>query len=215
METICVFKVSRYTFAPCMREKIIERATDLFLNLGFKSVTMDDIANGLGISKKTIYQHFGDKTDLVEACTFYMFDFISHGIDCICATKHNPIEELYEIKAFALTHLKGEKSSPHFQLQKYYPRIYKELRQKQYEKMNECVVENIQRGIQEGYFRSDINVEVIARFYFNGMMEIKNTEIFPPHLYSMQMLMETFLEYHVRGIATPKGIEVLNTLINK
>ena len=64
-----------------MREKIIHKASELFLTLGFKSVTMDDIANALGISKKTIYVHFNNKTKLVEAVTFTLFENICDGID--------------------------------------------------------------------------------------------------------------------------------------
>ena len=81
-----------------MREKIIHKSADLFLSYGFKSVTMDDIANALGISKKTIYLHFDNKTKLVEATTLYMFNIISHGIDCICALEKNPIVFLLNSK---------------------------------------------------------------------------------------------------------------------
>ena len=198
-----------------MKEKIISKATDLFLSLGFKSVTMDDIANKMGMSKKTIYQHFKNKNCLVKSCTFHMFDFISHGIDCIREEKKNPIYELYAIKSFVLKHLKDEKSSPQYQLQKYYPNIFLNLRKRQYEKMNDCVVENLKEGIKQGYFRDDINVDIISKIYFSGMMDLKDTEMFPPQTYSMPLLMETYLEYHVRAIATPKGIETLNQIINQ
>ncbi len=198
-----------------MKEKIISKATDLFLSLGFKSVTMDDIANKMGMSKKTIYQHFENKNCLVKSCTFHMFDFISQGIDCIREDKKNPINELYAIKSFVLKHLKDEKSSPQYQLQKYYPNIFVNLRKRQYKKMNDCVVENLKEGIKEGYFRDDINVDIISKIYFSGMMDLKDTEMFPPQKYSMPLLMETYLEYHVRAIATPKGIETLNQIINQ
>ena len=114
-----------------MREQILERATELYLNLGFKSVTMDDLAHEMGISKKTIYTHFKNKNQLVEACTLHVFNIISEGIDQICSLHKNPIEELYEIKRLVMQHLKEEKASPQFQLQKYYPEIHKTLRGKQ------------------------------------------------------------------------------------
>ena len=91
---------------PIMREKIIHKAAELYLTLGFKSVTMDDIANEMAISKKTIYVHFSNKTKLVEAVTFELFENICEGIDCICNASKNPIEELYEIKMFVMLHLK-------------------------------------------------------------------------------------------------------------
>lgn len=74
METIFVFKVSYSTFAAVMREKILTNAAELFLTYGFKSITMDDISSHLGISKKTIYQHFENKTILVEAVTLFTFE---------------------------------------------------------------------------------------------------------------------------------------------
>ena len=75
-----------------MKEKIIIKAAELFLNLGFKSVTMDELAEGLGISKKTIYVHFQNKTKLVEEVTFYLFDIICAEIDLVCENSKNPIE---------------------------------------------------------------------------------------------------------------------------
>lgn len=196
-----------------MREKILLGASDLFLNYGFKSVTMDDIANTLGISKKTIYQHFDNKTKLVEATTLFLFENISCGIDHICALQKNPIEEIYSIKQFVMEHLKDEKSSPQYQLQKYYPSIYTTLKSKQFEVMQTCVTDNLNRGITLGLYRKTIDVEFIARIYFNGMLAIKDKDLFPLKKFSMNMLMSNYLEYHLRGICTPKGLETLNKFI--
>lgn len=187
----------------------------MFLNFGFKSITMDDISAEMGISKKTIYQHYKNKSDLIETCAYHLFDIIAHGIEEIRMRKMDPIEEIYEIKSFAMKHLKDEKSSPQYQLQKYYPRIYNNLKEKQYDLIREFVTENLKKGIAKGYFRKNINIDMISKFYFNGMIELKNTEIFPPQDYSMPLLMETYLEYHVRAIATLRGIEKLNQIIKK
>ena len=197
-----------------MRTKIIQKSADLFLNYGFKSVTMDDIANALGISKKTIYQHFDNKTKLVEATTLELFNIISQGIDCICALEKNPIEEIYDIKHFVSEHLKDEKSSPQYQLQKYYPKIYQSLKNKQFEVMYQCVNTNLQRGISSGIYRNSIHVDFITRIYFNSILAIKDEDLFSKKTFSMNMLMENFLEYHLRGICTEKGLEILTKLIN-
>lgn len=196
-----------------MKEKILLGATELFLNYGFKSVTMDDIANTLGISKKTIYQHFDNKTMLVEASTFYLFEVISTGIDHISSLEMNPIEEIYSIKKFVMQHLKDEKSSPQYQLQKYYPKIFKTLKDKQFNLMQTCVVANLTRGIKQGLYRNSINVDFIARIYFNSMLAIKDIDLFPNQQFSMNMLMSNYLEYHLRGISSPKGLETLNKFI--
>jgi hypothetical protein len=213
LETIFVYKVSWRTFAAIMREKILHNAADLFLTYGFKSVTMDDISNHMGISKKTIYQHFSNKTTLVEAVSIHVFDNIACGIDQICSTKKNPIEEIFDIKQFVMEHLKDEKSSPQFQLQKYYPKIFKNLKQKQFDVMQGCVKDNLSRGVEIGLYRSNINIEFISRIYFNSMVGIKDKELFPLTHFSMNTLMEYFLEYHLRGICTEQGVLILNKFI--
>jgi AcrR family transcriptional regulator len=197
-----------------MKDKILNNAVELFLTYGFKSVTMDDIANKLGISKKTIYLHFENKTKLVEATAMLLFSQISEGIDCICALEKNPIEEIYDIKQFVMQHLKDEKSSPQYQLQKYYPKIYKTLREKQFEIMHHCVSENLKRGITQELYRDTINIEFITRQYFNSILNLKDKDLFPENIFPMNTLMENFLEYHLRGICSKKGLEKLNQFIN-
>jgi len=192
-----------------MRDKILEISRELFLNLGFKSVTMDEIANGLGVSKKTIYKYFKNKTELVAAVTDIMFISICEGIDMICALDKNPIEEIFDIKRFVMANLKDEKSSPQYQLQKYYPKIYVNITKKQFEVMQDCVVDNLNNGIKQGLYRKEIDIEFISRIYFNGMTSIKNKDLFPLNNYSMNTLMNNYLDYHLRGICTNKGIEQL------
>lgn len=197
-----------------MREKILYKATEMFLTLGFKSVTMDDLATEMGISKKTIYSHYENKTKLVEESTMHMFCFISNGIDEINAMSLNPIEELYEIKKFVMLHLKDEKSSPQYQLQKYYPKIHDRLKKQHFEVMHECVMDNVKRGMQMGIYRDNLNVGFIARIYFSGANSIKDQGLFPIQLFSARQLMDDYLEYHLRGITTVKGREILNSIIN-
>ena len=196
-----------------MKDQILNKATDMYLTLGFKSVTMDDIASEMGISKKTIYQHFSKKDMLVKAVTTNLFENISCGIDEIILANKNPIEELFTIKEFLIHHLKDENTSPIYQLQKYYPKIHKSLMIKQFDKMGTCVTENLEKGIQLGLFRADIQKELISRFYFAGMTSIKDAELFNPKDFSSKMVQSCYLEYHLRGICTQKGIEYLETII--
>jgi hypothetical protein len=125
----------------------------------------------------------------------------------------NPIEELFFIKNFVMKNLKNESTSPIYQLQKYYPQIHKTLMSRQFEKMGDCVIDNLRKGIELGLFRNDINLELIGRFYFAGMTSIKDAELFNPIQFSTQEVQETYLEYHLRGIATIKGVGVLEHLL--
>lgn len=200
-----------------MRCKILETAADMFLNFGFKSVTMDDIAQKMSISKKTIYTHFSNKRILIEETTLGLFQCIKIGIDDIREKDHNPILELYKIKNFILENLKDEKSSPHYQLNKYYPKIHATLMQKQFAVMQDCVSENLQKGITQGLFRKEIDIDFVTRIYFKGMTGIKDVDTFPIEKFKMNYLMENYIDYHVRGIATAKGVQTLEQLqqINK
>lgn len=196
-----------------MKEKIIQKASEMFITLGFKSVTMDDIANELGISKKTIYTHFRNKTELVKEVTMSLFEAISCGIDCICELQKNPIEELYEIKKLVMLYLKNEHSSPQYQLQKYYPEIHDKLKAKHYEKMSDCTLRNLKRGVEMGLYRENLDIDFVSRIYFIGVNGIKDQVIFPANKFQKVQLMEDYLEYHLRGIVTKNGLQTLNKFI--
>jgi AcrR family transcriptional regulator len=189
-----------------MYQKILRHATDKFIILGFKSVTMDEIAQDLGISKKTLYQYFRNKEDLVEATSLNVFEAISNGIDEIQAMKKNPIEEIYMIKDFVIKILKNEQSSPQYQLKKFYPLIYNNIQEKVFDKMSSCVINSLQRGIEMGIFRKEIHLEFIFRLYHKVINMIKEKELFEVSLENNQEE-ELYLDYHIRGIATKEGLE--------
>lgn len=216
METFIVFKVSLlYVCTIIMREKILNTSNELFLTLGFKSVTMDDIASKMGISKKTIYTYFTTKNDLVHDCVMDTFNQISEGIDLICEIGNDPIVQLFAIKNFVLNHLKSEKSSPLFQLKKYYPAFFYELQRKQFEVMEEYVHENLRKGIAINLFRKKLDVDFITRIYFSGITMIKDIELFPKGINNMKELQSDYLEYHIRAIATEKGLIILDNILKK
>lgn len=196
-------------------EKILSTCAEMFLTLGFKSVTMDDIAQKLGISKKTLYTYFPNKETLVNACVFYFFDYVTGEIRKITEKTSTPIEELYEIKLFMMQLIKNEKISPQFQLKKFYPEIFKALQEKQMAFMVERMSNSLEKGVALGLFRSSLNIPFVARLYFNGMMGIKDQRLFPAELFQHSQLMADYLEYHLRAICTEKGIAIYNTIENE
>ena len=196
-----------------MRENIILKSEELFLSLGFKSVTMDDIANAIGISKKTIYTHFNNKETIIGVVTDHVFETVCHDIDAICDLNQNPIQELYAIKKRVMQYMQKEKASPTYQLQKYYPAIYNNIKQRQFSYMQQCVVKNLNRGLEQDLYRQNIEVQFVARIYFNGITGIKEESLFPHTMYEGETLYEMYLEYHLRGIVTPKGRNILNQMI--
>jgi AcrR family transcriptional regulator len=202
-------------FKEQMKETILNKANEMFLTLGFKSVTMDDIATELGISKKTIYQHYANKTDLVEASTMHLFQSISCGIDQIRTLDQNSIEEIFMIRDFMKQHLHNDSASPFYQLQKFFPKIFSSLREKQFEKVNGCMMENLKKGVEAGLYRQEININFVSRIYFTGLTGIKDSDIYPVAIFETDELTKLYLEYHLRAIITPKGQEILENFIRK
>jgi len=198
-----------------LKDQIIKTAAELFINLGFKSVTMDDIAKELGISKKTIYSHFSTKTKLVEASTFHFLSQMSCGVEDIVCQEKNAIVELFDIKNFAMKHLKNNKSSPQFQLKKYYPKVYNLVQINHLQIMEGFVLKNLEKGIKNDLYRKNIPLDFTSKIYFVGMMGIKDEYHFPLEKYSQNELLELFLEYHLRAIVTEKGLKTLNKLSNQ
>ncbi|MBU86626.1 MAG: TetR family transcriptional regulator [Flavobacteriaceae bacterium] len=198
-----------------MKKLILNKATDLFLNFGFKSVTMDQIANEIGISKKTIYNFFENKKHLVNVVTNGMFASITSGIKQIKKESLDPISELFDIKLFLIKILKGERTTPLYQLRKFYPETHKEITQKQFDFMTKSAIESLKNGVKLGLFRKDINIDLISRLYFNGMIGIKDQDIFPAEKYEPTFLMLKYIEYHLRAIVTEKGLKKLNSFLKK
>lgn len=198
-----------------MKEKILNKAAEKFLNLGVKSVTMDEIARELGMSKKTIYAHYATKTKLVEATALHVFEKISEEIKAIRDEQNDPIEEMYQIKNFACSNLKDERSSPQHQLKKYYPRIFETIRTRQQQLMEDQITHNLERGIASGIYRKDLPLIFTSRIYFVGLLGIRDLDLFPEGDYTTGELIEQHLEYHLRAIVTEEGRAKLNNLLNK
>lgn len=196
-----------------MKETIVEKAAEMFLTLGFKSVTMDDIATELGISKKTIYKYFCNKNSLVKATVDDLFKKVSTGIDEIRGLDKNSIEEIFMIRGFMMQQLHNESTSPLYQLQKFFPKVFTCLRNNQFEKVSTSMVENLKKGIKSGIYRENINIDFISRMYFTGLTGIKDNSVFPTDTFTVASLTKQFLEYHLRAISTPRGVEILETIL--
>lgn len=195
-----------------IKTQIIEKAAQLFLTNGFKSVTMDDLANEMAISKKTIYIYFSTKKELVDKSSLYILDFIFKGIDQIRAQNLNPIQELFSINDYVYINLKNEKTAPEYQLLKYYPATHKKVSDLKFKEISDCIKNNLNKGIELGIYHSDISIEIITRIYITNINSLSNIELFPHDIFNTNQLNIEHLVYHIRGIATPKGLEKLEQL---
>lgn len=189
-----------------MKKEILNKASELFLTLGFKSVTMDDIANALSISKKTLYKYYGNKQSLVEETTNQMHESCLREICLINDKGYSAIRENLEIKKMFRELFKNVSSSPLFQLKKYYPKIHEKITTVQIVTFSEFVKDNLKKGISEGFYRADLNIDVYADFYLSLMYSIYEKEI--PHTDFLALEHEALI-YHTRAIATPIGLQEL------
>jgi AcrR family transcriptional regulator len=198
-----------------MKENILNKAVDLFLRYGFKSVTMDDIANDLAISKKTIYKYFSNKIELIDASTILVHERVDRMIGEIVMKNFNAIEENFVIKSIFKDMFKNVKTSPMFQLKKYYPEIYGRVIEHQLSTFSECVRENLHKGIEENLYRPEIDIDMVMKFYFQLIYGAYDGDIFGNQMEDIIKLELKILEYHTRSIATLTGVKILEEqLIN-
>ncbi|MFZ4435933.1 MAG: TetR/AcrR family transcriptional regulator [Flavobacterium psychrophilum] len=195
-----------------MKDKIINKATEMFLKLGFKSVTMDDIACEMCISKKTIYKYFQNKEVLIEEGTEAVHQQMQVMMNDIVAQKYNAIAENFEFRKRFKKMFQSVDHSPAYQLKKHYPEIYQSMMAI---RLNECNVlfrQNIEKGIQEGLYRPEIDMETAVQFYYTLIFSInENTQLEK----EAKALEAKALEYHTRAIATPLGlVELEKQLLN-
>jgi TetR/AcrR family transcriptional regulator, biofilm operon repressor len=195
-----------------MKDKIIAKATDMFLKLGFKSVTMDDIACEMCISKKTIYKFFSNKEALIEEATEIVHEKIHTVIDEIIEKDFNAIQENFEIRRLFKEMFQNADTSPVYQLKKHYPEIYEKLLENEIQDCSEMFGKNIRKGIAQELYRNEINIESYIQFYYTLIFSInENTQL---ESEALKLEMEA-LEYHTRAMATPKGIiELEKQLLN-
>jgi len=186
-----------------MKEKIMSKASDLFLKLGFKSVTMDDIAGEMCISKKTIYKYFCNKEILIEESTAMVHSEIHAIIENIITKNHNAIEENFEIRKMFKEMFKSADTSPIYQLKKHYPEIYQKVISREIEECNTVFKQNIVKGIEQGLYRKEINLENYMKFYYTLVFGIKETIRSEQEGQKIEL---EILEYHTRAMATAEGI---------
>ena len=194
-----------------MKEKIIAKASEMFLKLGFKSVTMDDIACEMCISKKTIYKYFCNKELLIDEATTMVHNHLHEMMTNIIESDHNAIAENFAIRSMFNNMFKTTETSPLYQLKKHYPEIYLTVVKREVDECKRCFAQNIEKGITQGLYRSDVDVESNVLFYYSLIFSINENT---PSERETQVLELKALEYHTRAIATQKGLEELEKQLN-
>ncbi len=191
-----------------VRSEIVSRAERLFLRLGVRSVTMDDIARELGISKKTLYQHFDNKDSLVEEAIRRHIDREREAMNRICEIAENALDEIRNMGAFITSTIEDVSASTLYDLQKYYRKSWELLMTRQDEHVLSCIMKNIERGIGEGLYRSDLQAEIVAKIYAKATYMIVDEISNSASRFSRRQLIWELHNYHIHAIATEKGLNL-------
>ena len=186
-----------------MKDKIIKKATEMFLRLGFKSITMDDIACEMCISKKTIYKYFSNKDILIEESIQAVHKEIRATLNKIAEENFNAIEENFEVKRMFREMFRSAESSPIYQLKKHYPEVYAKALSTQIEVCEKCFRDNILKGINEGLYRENLDINNYVKFYYTLIFNINENTASGIEAEELEL---KALEYHIRAMATLAGI---------
>ncbi len=191
-----------------IKEEILSRSEQLFMRLGIKSVTMDDVSKELGISKKTLYQHFENKDQLVEEVITTHVEREKACIEEIAEGAKDALEEMVKIGVLLASTIEDVSPSTLFDLQKYHFKTWEMLMKNQDERIVNSIIQNIQKGIAGGYYREDVNPEVIARIYAKATYMIVDEIANPNSQFTRKEMIWELHNYHIHAIATPKGLKL-------
>lgn len=191
------------------RERILKAAQELFFSYGIRSITMDDIARHLSISKKTIYQFFEDKDQIVLTLT--KLDMQENGkiMKEIARGSKDAIDEIMQVMECMTDQLTKFHPSLIYDLQKFHPRSWNEFRKFTEEHSLAAVMLNLKRGIRQGLYRSDINIPILSRLRIEQISLGMNPQVFPPGQFDLKKVEIELLKHFLYGILTIKGLKQL------
>lgn len=192
------------------KDRILKGAEELFMRYGIKTMTMDDIAKHLGVSKKTIYLHVKDKNELVSEVILAHMEQERKSFEEIGARAENAIDELISFLRHVKTTMMDMNPSLIVDLKKNYPKAWRHFNEFKSECINNSIQKNLTWGKEEGYYRPEINSEILA---ISRMVQIEsglNPVVYPSNKFSVLEVQIELLNHFLMGIVTPKGLELFN-----
>ena len=192
-----------------VKEKILVESETLFMRFGFKSITMDDVARELGISKKTLYLHFTDKHELVNQCVEHHLERINATCNAVIEQKEDAISALLGITQFTSTMLKSVSQSSMYDLKKYFKTAWDKLEENRKEFIYSSIKSNLELGIKKGLYRKDIHPEIIGRIYVHLVGFLIDPENYDRDDMDLRTMHLEIVKYHLHAVCTDKGQEIL------
>ncbi len=198
-----------------MKDRIVKSALNLFWRYGIKSVTMDDIAKELGISKRTIYQHYTDKEAILKMVIQGELTSQQCEMEELGETTHNPIDQMIQATDRMRSAMSQMNPALLYDLKKYYPEAWGLFQSYKYEFILRGIRENISNGMANGFYRPDIDVEVLSRLRIQEFEIAFDPLIYPPDKFHMTDVQMQLVHHFLRGIMSAKGFAYYNTINDK
>lgn len=195
--------------------EILHGASAIFMRYGVKSVTMDDVARELGVSKKTIYQYFKDKNHLVTEIIKAKTQEDKCACNSVREDSENAIDEMFGISKKVIEKISSINPTVFYDLQKYHPKAWKIMNDHRWVFVHQSFLDNIKRGIEEGIYRQDMNPEIIARMNVSMTDMIFNGVTFPLTDFKYDLVFEEIFRFQIHGMANEKGLKYLMSNYNK
>jgi AcrR family transcriptional regulator len=192
------------------KDRILQGAEELFFKYGIKSITMDDIAKHLAISKKTIYQYFSDKNELVETLMTVKLKEDECEFKQIQQDADNMVVEVFNMMKHMGVMFSKVNPNIFYDLQKYHPNAWKQFKNFKQDTMAKMVESSLERGMREGLVRPDLNAKILSRLRIEEVEMGFNSEIFPPDKFKMLEVQITMIDHFLYGICTLKGHKLIN-----
>ena len=188
-----------------LSEQICDTATANFMAYGIRSVSMDDLAGAMGISKKTLYQYFNNKEELVFKAIVRHIEMERKHISSLIEKATDAVHEMVEVSRHSVRMFRSIKPALLHDLQKYYKTCWQEISDFQEGFIRSTIKENILRGMEEGYYRSDIDPEIISKLYVMKSHSLVDESAFPLGQFQRENLLKQHVTYHLYGILSIKG----------
>jgi TetR/AcrR family transcriptional regulator, cholesterol catabolism regulator len=198
-----------------VKERIAEKAYELFNRYGIRSVSMDDIATQLGMSKKTLYQYYADKEELVSA----VFSTVLEGNKSNCCLAEQQSEDaLHEVfLGFDRVQEMFSNMNPSvlFDMEKYHPASFRIFQEYQNGFLYKMITANLKRGIKEGLYREGLDIDILTRFRIHSVLLPFDPDVFQNNRSQLVHIEQVLLEHFLYGIATPKGQKLIQKYLSQ
>ncbi|MCS7004204.1 MAG: TetR/AcrR family transcriptional regulator [Cytophagales bacterium] len=197
------------------KTRILQNARELFRRKGIRSVRMEDIANHLGISKKTLYQHYKDKKNLIIAIAEYDIESHINFLRSVRSESINSIEIILRTSEHFFKDIANINPAMISDVQRLYPEAWEKFKEKKNELFTMSLVQTLSEGKQQGLFRSEIHPEIMAKLRLAQIELAFNSEIFPFDKYNFLEVHKQFFFHFLWGICTEKGLKLMEEYSNK